>query len=213
MSELRPLPRAFYGPSAREVARRILGHWLIRNTPDGPCGGPIVEAEAYLVGDPACHGAPGLTARNRVMFGPPGHAYVYLIYGLHHCVNAVCRPAGVAEALLVRAIEPALGQERMRAARPGAAGNGLTNGPAKVCEALRIGRELDGADLCEASSPLYIGENPGVRGFRAARGGVVVTTRVGITRGAERLLRFYLEGSPSVSRREPNGQAPAAECR
>ena len=111
MNTFRALPRRFYHPSAEVVAPRLLGHWLIRNLPEGPCGGPIVEVEAYLADDPACHGAPGLTARNRVMFGPPGYAYVYLIYGYHFCVNAVCQPAGVAEAVLIRAVEPEIGTE------------------------------------------------------------------------------------------------------
>src|SRR5215469_3757902 len=109
VESFQPLPRSFYLPSAEQVAPELLGHWLIRNTADGPVGGPIVETEAYLVDDPACHAAPGLTARNRVMFGPPGHAYVYLIYGYHYCVNAVCRPAGTAEAVLIRAVEANLG--------------------------------------------------------------------------------------------------------
>src|ERR1017187_4993495 len=91
MRSFRPLPRSFYEPSAKVVAPALLGHWLIRNTANGPCGGAIVETEAYLVGDPACHGAPGPTARNRVMFGAPGHGYVYLIYGFHYCMNAVDR--------------------------------------------------------------------------------------------------------------------------
>ena len=108
MKNFSPLPRGFYEPSAKVVAQELLGHFLIRNTPDGFCGGPIVETEAYLVGDAACHAAPGPTNRNRVMFGHPGHAYVYLIYGFHFCVNAVCRPAGIAEALLIRAVEAAV---------------------------------------------------------------------------------------------------------
>src|ERR1043166_7469460 len=107
----RALPRSFFEPSAKIVAPLLLGHYLIRNTPLGPCGGPIVETEAYLIDDPACHGAPGPTRRNRVMFGAPGHGYVYLIYGFHFCANAVCRPAGVAEAVLIRAIEPLFGKE------------------------------------------------------------------------------------------------------
>src|SRR2546430_1487789 len=118
MIKFSALPESFYALSAKVVAPRLLGHWLVRNTPEGPCGGPIVEVEAYLRNDPACHGAPGPTPRNRVMFGAPGHGYVYLIYGYHFCVNAVCQPAGVAEAVLIRAIEPAFGDKLMHAARP-----------------------------------------------------------------------------------------------
>src|SRR5580692_10448917 len=101
-----PLRRSFFQPSAELVAPRLLGHWLIRRLPEGICGGPIVETEAYLVGDPASHGYIGETARNRVMFGPPGRAYVYLIYGYYYCANAVCHPVGRAEGVLFRAIEP-----------------------------------------------------------------------------------------------------------
>ena len=196
-----PLPRSFYQPSARIVAPQLLGHWLIRNAPSGPCGGPIVEVEAYLANDPACHGAPGPTARNRVMFGPPGHGYVYLIYGLHDCVNAVCRPANVAEAVLIRAIEPAFGEDWMRARRPNGKTVNLSNGPAKLCEALNISRQLDGVDLCDPQSELFIAENPEVKKFRRGRGPVITTTRVGITKAAALPLRFYLAGSAFVSRR------------
>src|SRR2546421_9629659 len=129
MNDFIPLPRSFYEPSAKVVGKRLLGHWLIRNSAAGPCGGPIVEAEAYLSDDPACHGFPGETARNRVMFGKPGHGYVYLIYGYHFCVNAVCRPTGVAEAVLIRAIEPLLGEDFMQRQRPVNKPRNLTNGP------------------------------------------------------------------------------------
>ena len=201
LDPITPLPREFYGPSAKVVARRLLGHWLVRRTSAGLCGGPIVETEAYLKDDPACHGAPGLTARNRVMFGAPGHAYVYLIYGLHFCVNAVCQPAGVAEAVLIRALEPAIGEGLLRAARPGVEQTHLTSGPAKLCQAMRIDRELDGVDLCQESSPLFVGRNPQARAFRARRGPVVTAGRVGITRAAAWPLRFYLDGSRFVSKR------------
>ncbi len=148
-----PLPRSIFAPSARVVARRLLGHWLVRRTPAGFCGGPIVETEAYLHDDPACHAFGGETARNRVMFGPPGRAYVYFIYGNHFCVNAVCRGAGKAEAVLIRAVEAQFGLEILRQNRPGHADLQLTNGPGKLCAALAIGRELDGADLCDTASP------------------------------------------------------------
>src|ERR1043166_9307687 len=221
------LPRSFYEPSAQVVAPQLLGHWLIRNTASGPCGGPIVETEAYLWDDPACHAARGLTPRNRVMFGGPGHGYVYLIYGYHFCVNAVCRPAGVAEAVLLRAIEPLFCEDLMRHERPATKTGGvlrraieplcgedlmrherpvtkareLTNGPAKLCEALKIDRGLDGVNLCDPKSALFIAENPEVERFRQRTGPVITTTRIGITRAASLPLRFYLEGSSFVSQR------------
>ena len=200
MRIFRPLPRRFYLPSAKVVAPALLGHWLIRNTASGPCGGPIVETEAYLVGDPACHGAPGPTARNRVMFGEPGHGYVYLIYGFYFCMNAVCQPPGVAEAVLIRAVEAAVGEEFMRQRRPVEAARNLTNGPGKLCLAMAIDRGLDGVDLCDAASPLFIARNPAVEAFRRERGPMVTGKRIGLTKAADLALRFYLAGSPFVSR-------------
>lgn len=195
-----PLPRSFYEPSARFVATELLGHWLIRRTPEGACGGPIVETEAYLQGDPACHAAPGLTPRNRVMFGPPGHAYVYFIYGAHYCVNAVCQPAGSAEAVLIRAVEPAFGEDLLKKRRPMVSRQALTNGPAKLCEAMEIDRGLDGADLCDPQSPILIALNPERTSFRKQRGPMVTGTRIGITKGADLPLRFLLATSLFVSR-------------
>jgi DNA-3-methyladenine glycosylase len=197
----KPLPRAFYEPSAESVAPRLLGHWLIRNTPSGPCGGPIVETEAYLHGDPAAHSFIGETPRNRVMFGPPGHAYVYFIYGNHYCINAVCLPQGRAEAVLIRALEAVLGPDGMAARRRVKRIYELTNGPAKLCQALDIDRRLDGADLCDAQSPVFIAENPRLAVFLKERAPVVTTTRIGITKAADKPLRFYLAGSPFISRK------------
>ena len=196
-----PLSRSFYEPSARVVAPALLGHWLIHNTRMGPCGGPIVETEAYLIGDPACHGSPGPTARNRVMFGEPGHAYVYFIYGNYFCMNMVCRPPGVAEAVLIRAVEVALGAESMLKRRPVAIPRDLTNGPGKLCQAMDIDRGLDGVDLCDVNSSLIVARNPAVGNFRKERGPVVITARVGLTKAAHLPLRFYLEGSAFVSKR------------
>jgi len=200
MRSFRPLPRRFYEPSAQAVAPALLGHWLVRNTPNGPCGGPIVETEAYLIGDPACHGAPGPTARNRVMFGEPGHGYVYLIYGNYFCMNVVCQPPDVAEAVLIRSIEVALGEVSMRRRRQVDAVRDLTNGPGKLCLALDIDRRLDGIDLCDAKSRLFVARNPAVLKFRQERGPMVTTTRIGLTKAAHMPLRFYLEGSPFVSK-------------
>ena len=201
MRDFSPLPRTFYFPSASVVAPRLLGHWLVRRAASGLCGGPIVETEAYLKDDPACHAARGMTARNRVMFGPPGHAYVYLIYGCHFCVNAVCRPDRTAEAVLIRAVEAKLGMELMQQNRPVGRTYHLTNGPAKLCQAMEIERVLDGVDLCSAESPLFIAKNPASAEFRNDHGPVVTSTRVGITRAAELPLRFYLARSPFVSKR------------
>lgn len=198
---LTPLSRSFYEPSAELVAPALLGHLLIRNTPEGPRGGPIVEVEAYLVGDPACHSYRGESQRNRVMFGPPGHAYVYLIYGLYFCVNAVCRPPGSAEAVLIRAIEAIIGEASMRDRRQVKKLSELTSGPAKLCGALDIDRRLDGADICDARSPLFIARHPDHKEFLIAKGPMVSTTRVGITKAAHLPLRFYLDASPFVSKR------------
>ena len=201
MKQLVPLPRRFYEPSAETVAPKLLGHWLIRRTSQGPCGGPIVETEAYIKGDPAAHSFAGLTPRNRVMWGPPGHGYVYFIYGNHYCVNAVCRPAGAAEAVLLRAIEPSIGAPLMEARRVVSSRHLLTNGPGKLCAAMDIDRSLDGADLCDADSPLFIARNPALAEFLNQHGPIVTTTRIGITKAAHLPLRFYLEGSAFVSRR------------
>jgi len=200
MIKFSPLPRSFFAPSAAVVARRLLGHWLIRRTAAGFCGGPIVETEAYLQDDPASHGFAGETTRNRAMYGPPGRAYVYFIYGNHFCVNAVCRRAGQAEAVLIRAVEAQFGLEILRRNRPGHADLQLTNGPGKLCAALGIQRELDGADLCDAGSPLFLARHPHARRFRQRRGPAVATPRVGIAKAADLPLRFLLQGSPCVSR-------------
>ena len=201
MEPFSALPRSFYEPSARVVAPALLGHFLVRNTPNGPCGGAIVETEAYLVGDAACHAAPGLTKRNRVMFGHPGHAYVYLIYGFHFCVNAVCCRAGIAEAVLIRAIEVNFGEELMAVHRPANHRRELTSGPGKLCQAINITRTLDGIDLCDPRSALFIAENPELKKFRKQKGPITTTPRIGITKAAELPLRFYLPGSEFVSRR------------
>jgi len=202
----KPLPRAFYDRSAQSVAPLLLGKWLVRNTPQGWCGGPIVETEAYLENDPACHSFGGRTARNQTMWGPPGHAYVYLIYGYHFCVNAVCSPQGKAEAVLIRALEPALGEDWMRKLRKVSHLKNLTSGPARLCQALGIDRSLDGVDLCDSESSLFIAENlleMGGNKAIAATAEIVTTTRIGISKAADLPLRFYLDQSFFVSKRRP----------
>ena len=161
----------------------------------------IVETEAYVVGDPACHGFPGETARNRSMYGPPGHAYVYFIYGNYWCVNAVCRPKGCAEAVLIRAVEPMIGIDLMRAHRPVSSDAQLTNGPGKLCSALMIDKTLDGVDLCDTTSGLWIGRHPAHKNFLLSHGPMITATRIGITKAADLPLRFYLKGSAWISKR------------
>ena len=210
MTDFKPLPRDFYEPSALVVAPELLGHWLLRDTAAGRVGGPIVETEAYIAGDAACHAAPGMTPRNRVMFGPPGHSYVYFIYGCHFCFNAVCQPAGKAEAVLIRAVEARFGLEFLRKQRGLHEIRSLTNGPGKLCNAMQIDRTLNGADLCDRRSGLFIAKNPELEAFRRERGPMITTVRIGITRSAELPLRFYLDGSEFVSRKQSRARAAEA---
>jgi DNA-3-methyladenine glycosylase len=198
-----PLPFSFYEPSAEIVAPRLLGHFLLRRTPNGAwAGGVIVEAEAYLANDPACHGFRRETARNRSMYGPPGRAYVYFIYGNYFCFNAVCAHRGVAEAVLIRAIEPTFGEPWMLRNRPVAKPRELTSGPSKLCLAMDIKREFDGRDICSLQSDLIIAENPELPRLLRERGPTITTTRIGLSIAEHLPLRFYLERSEFISRRQ-----------
>lgn len=163
----------------------------------GLAGGPIVETEAYVTGDAACHAAPGVTDRNRVMFGPGGYAYVYFIYGCHYCMNTVCMPPGTGEAVLIRAIEPAIGIQTMQIHRHTRIPN-LTSGPGKLCAALDISRGLNGDDLCDPTSRLFIAEPPGPLSQPLE---IAISTRIGITKAASLPLRFYIQNNPFVSRK------------
>ena len=157
-------------------------------------GGPIVEVEAYCPDDPASHGYGGRTARNGSMFGPPGHAYVYFIYGMYECVNAVCEPEGTANAVLIRALEPLFGIDLMKIRRPAAKNlRDLASGPGKLTIALGITRALNGADLTK--SALVVRDRRGGEDFEIAAG-----PRIGITKCADLPLRFTIVGSEFVSR-------------
>ncbi|HYE31984.1 MAG TPA: DNA-3-methyladenine glycosylase [Methylomirabilota bacterium] len=208
VEDLKPLPRSFYEPSAKVVAPKLIGHYLIRRTESGFAGGPIVETEAYVENDPACHAFCGPTKRNQVMFGEPGYAYVYLIYGFYYCFNAVCKPPGKGEAVLVRAIEPVFGVEYMRGNREVDDERNLTSGPGKLCKALEIERGLDGVDLTDATSELFVCENPDLKGWWKTHGPMVTTTRIGLTKAADWPLRWYAEKHPHVSKR---AKRPMAE--
>ena len=186
-----PLPTSFYDRPAAAVARGLLGCVLVSEISGRRTAGRIVDVEAYVASDdPANHANRGQTRRNAAMFGPPGHAYVYLIYGVHYCFNAVCGPAGVGEAVLIRAIEPIEGLEVM-ADRRGVTGVALSNGPGKVCEALAITLEHNAIPLTEP--PLYIlRRTPPPEPIHQ-------TTRVGCPSTPALPLRWYLLGNPFVS--------------
>jgi DNA-3-methyladenine glycosylase len=199
--DFKPLPRSFYEPSAKVVAPRLLGHWLIRRTENGFAGGHIVETEAYVKNDPASHAYVGMTNRNRTMWGESGRVYVYLIYGFYFCFNTVCCPRGEAEAVLIRAVDVVYGREWMQQNRLVPHEFQLTSGPGKLGVALKIDRSLDGVDLCDGSSPIFVAENPHIRSLRRKLGPIITTTRIGLTQAADWPLRYYLEKSPFVSKR------------
>ncbi len=168
---------------------------------DKLCGGVIVETEAYLIDDPSCHAYVKKSARNASMWGEAGRAYVYQIYGAHFCFNAVCQNEGIAEAVLIRAIEPTFGVETMQSLRVAKTLRQLSNGPAKFCAALNINRVLDGVDICDSSSPLFLARNPDIENTLRVLEPVVTTTRIGISKAIDWPLRWYLGGSKFVSRR------------
>lgn len=213
-AKLKPLPREFYDRDARVVSKELLGKVLVRTLPHPSKSGRnvghphvlvgrIVENEAYLgVSDPAAHSAAGKTPRNAVLFGPPGHAYVYFIYGNHYCLNVSCLPEGNAGCVLIRALEPLSGIEdmvRLRELkfkgvpqRPSEL-RLLTSGPGRLCQAMAITREShNGADVTKRSD-LYIADD----GFRPQE--IVSTPRIGITKAVEEKLRYLIAGNAFVS--------------
>jgi DNA-3-methyladenine glycosylase len=190
-----PLPARFYDRPTEQVARDLLGAVLEHRTADGIAAGTIVETEAYIgEHDLACHAAAGRTARTAPLYGPPGIAYVYFIYGMYWCVNAVTREEGAPSAVLIRAIEPVTGVALMRARRPRARTDvELTNGPGKLCLALAIGRNENWSDL--ARSALVIRAGAPVRDDD-----VIVTPRIGVSRCADWPLRYFVRDNPWVSK-------------
>jgi DNA-3-methyladenine glycosylase len=200
------LPRTFFEDAPERVAPLLLGKILLRriegNSSTRYISGRIVEVEAYLgphndPPDPAAHSYRGPTPRNRVIFGPAGHAYVYAIYGRYFCMNVTCEVEGRAGCILIRALEPVAGVEQMavnRGLAPGATGRALTSGPGRLCQALGITRPLhNGLNLSDAASELQL------RDDGAPEADALVTVRIGITHAADLPLRFVLRGHPCVS--------------
>jgi DNA-3-methyladenine glycosylase len=185
------LPRAFYNRPTVEVARDLLGKILEH----GETAGKIVETEAYLGGDDlAAHSARGITNRTRVIFGPPGHAYVYFIYGMYECLNLICEPEGKPGCVLIRALEPVEGIEIMRQRRPTARSiHDLASGPAKLTLAMGITRRQNGTDVTRGSLVVR-------RPRREPPIEIETTRRIGINQSADLPLRYVIRGNPFVSR-------------
>ncbi|MCX8007790.1 MAG: DNA-3-methyladenine glycosylase [Coriobacteriia bacterium] len=192
-----PLPERFFARPTASVARDLLGKILVSTVGGSVAAGRIVEVEAYLgADDPGSHAATkGVTARNATMYGPPGRAYVYFTYGNHHMLNLVTEEDGVAGAVLIRAIEPVLGEEVMRMRR-GRGGHDCTNGPGKVAAALGVTLEHNGVALAPGG-PLCCYDAP------PAHEPIRTSGRIGLSRGHDVELRFYLDGNPFVSKGRP----------
>jgi len=201
----RVLPRQFFDRPVLSVAPALLGCVLVHETEEGLVAVQLAEVEAYRgESDPASHAFRGETARNAVMFGQPGHAYVYFTYGMHFCVNLVCQPPGEAGAVLLRA-GPVVEGANLAAARRGTrrvAGRELARGPARLCQALGIGRAQNGADVCDLRGPLRVLAPAGFSGLPATL--VRSGPRVGVRLGAEDEWRFWVAGDPAVSAYRPH---------
>jgi DNA-3-methyladenine glycosylase len=194
------LPTVFFNRDPRKVGRALLGKVLVRKSGKTLLAGRIVETEAYLDGDPAAHSFVGRTARNDVLFGPPGRSYVYFIYGNHYCLNVSCLPDGVPGGVLFRAVEPLAGVEEMARARGmelESTGSlvRLTSGPGRLAEAFGITRTRDnGKSFTDPKSDLFIADD----GYRVRK--AEETVRIGITKAAEMPLRYVVAGNPFVSK-------------
>ncbi len=177
------LTRSFFLEPTLNVAKRLLGKVVVYRSPDGVLAGRIVETEAYTQNDPACHANRGKTKRNAVMFGEPGHAYVYFTYGVHYCLNFITQPEGVAEGVLIRALQPLAGIEAMMWNRHTENIHNLCSGPGKLCQAFGIDGRLNGTDLL--SDTLFVVDDG------TTYDTIVERPRIGIRQATEWLWRFY----------------------
>lgn len=179
------LKKDFFNQSTESVAQGLLGHYLVHETPEGRTVGKIIETEAYLANDPACHASRGMTPRTRPMFGPPGYAYIYFIYGMYHCFNVVTAPEGVGEAVLIRALEPIEGIDLMRQRRPKSNDKNLCNGPGKLVLAMGIHANQNGTLLLKGSLRLETG-------IKIPQTKIQKTPRIGISTAQDLLLRYII---------------------
>jgi DNA-3-methyladenine glycosylase len=191
------IPRSFYAQDTIKVARRLLGKYLVRRHPDGTTVGKIVETEAYVgPHDLACHASKGRTRRTEVMFGAPGHAYVYFIYGVYWCLNIVTEEVGHASAVLIRALEPVEGLELMQKRRGTEKIHSLASGPGKLCLAMAIDKALNAADMARGNV-LYVED----RGAPPPK--IIATARIGVDyagKWKDKPWRFLIRGSEFVSK-------------
>jgi DNA-3-methyladenine glycosylase len=192
MAVCRPLARSELPIDTVSLARTLIGKVLVRELPEGVASGRIVETEAYVIGDGAGHAYRGMTQRNRSLFLEPGRAYVYLAYGVSYMLNVSSEAPGIGAGVLIRALEPLEGLPVMRRNRGVERLRDLARGPGRLAAALRIDRSLDGLDLCQ-EGPLWLGRDD------HEPGEIGQSVRIGISRDADRLLRFYLRGSAFVS--------------
>lgn len=201
--KLAPLSSRFTALPTLKVAEKLLGCYLVRQWEEHELVVQIVETEAYVgEDDKACHAAAGKTRRNEIMYGPPGAAYVYFIYGMHYCLNLVTERDGFPGAVLIRACTPIQGIEAIRIRRPGRKDRELLSGPGRLCAGLAIDRNLNGTDLTSPTSPLFIAKGPPV-----PKNKVETSSRVGISKSAGEARgypwRFFIRGDPHVSPGRP----------
>jgi len=190
----RKLRREFYNRPTLKVAKELLGKYLIVNKDGTKLSGKIVEVEAYRGPyDPASHAYGGMTPRNKIMFGEPGHAYVYFTYGMYYCLNIITERKGFPAGVLIRALEPKDGIEMMKKRRKKEKIEDLTSGPGKLCQAMGVNKRLYGADL--VGKTIYIED----RGEKAGK--IISTNRIGIDEGKEKKWRFYLKDNRFVSKK------------
>lgn len=193
IAKFNKLTRSFYARPTFQVAPELIGKYIVYHSPRGKLSAKIVEVEAYIgENDPACHAARGRTQRNYVMFGPPGFAYIYFVYGMYYCLNFVTEPEGSPAAVLLRAAEPDEGQHLMSQISPGKSGCNLLNGPGKFCRSFGLTRDQNGLDL--TGDRLYVED----RSVVVAN--IKQTERVGIKVGNDRQWRFYDMDSRAVSK-------------